>query len=94
MYSRELQSTLLELSSNWPIISVTGPRQSGKTTLCRMTFPNYEYVNLEHFPTRDRIAADIDAFLDQHQRASEPAWRGCDRVGCHLQWQQRAKHHL
>ncbi len=32
MYSRELQNKLLELSEHWSIISVTGPRQSGKTT--------------------------------------------------------------
>ena len=47
MYSRELQNKLLELSEHWSIISVTGPRQSGKTTLCKMAFPDYEYVNLE-----------------------------------------------
>ena len=66
MYSRKLQDTLLELNRSWSVISLTGPRQSGKTTLCRMTFPDYAYVNLEHLPTRDRIAGDIDAFLDQH----------------------------
>ena len=38
MYSRELQNKLLELSKHWSIISVTGPRQSGKTTLCKMAF--------------------------------------------------------
>ncbi len=47
MYSRELQNKLLELSEHWSIISVTGPRQSGKTTLYKMAFPDYEYVNLE-----------------------------------------------
>ena len=52
MYSRELQNKLLELSEHWSIISVTGPRQSGKTTLCKMTFPDYEYVNLERATTR------------------------------------------
>jgi hypothetical protein len=55
MYTRHLQSTLLQLSKSWPVITVTGPRQSGKTTLCKMAFPNYGYVNLEHIPTRDHI---------------------------------------
>ena len=40
MYIGELQNKLLELSEHWSIISVTGPRQSGKTTLCKMAFPD------------------------------------------------------
>ena len=40
MYSRELQNKLLELSKHWSIISVTGPRQSGKIMLCKMAFPD------------------------------------------------------
>lgn len=47
MYKRILQQKLVELSGRWSVISVTGPRQSGKTTLCKMTFPDYGYVNLE-----------------------------------------------
>lgn len=66
MVTRELQTELLRLSEKWQVISVTGPRQSGKTTLCKMTFPNYAYVNFEHIPTRDKVLQDIDAFLDQY----------------------------
>lgn len=66
MYIRKLQSSLLRLSKKWSVISVTGPRQSGKTTLCKMAFPDYDYINLEHLPTRARIQADIDAFLNEH----------------------------
>ena len=66
MYTRHLQTTLLQLSKTWPVITVTGPRQSGKTTLCKMAFPDYGYVNLEHIPTRDRIMSDIDGFLNQY----------------------------
>ena len=66
MYIRKLQSSLLRLSKKWSVISVTGPRQSGKTTLCKMAFPDYDYINLEHLPTRARIQADIDAFLYEH----------------------------
>lgn len=67
MVIRELRSELLRLSERWQVISVTGPRQSGKTTLCKMTFPNYAYVNFEHIPTRDKVLQDIDAFLDQYK---------------------------
>ncbi len=66
MVTRELQDELLRLSEHWQVISVTGPRQSGKTTLCKMAFPNYAYVNLEHIPTRDKVLQDIDSFLDQY----------------------------
>lgn len=67
MYIRQLQEVLLRLSQKWSVISVTGPRQSGKTTLCQMAFPDYDYVNLEHLPTRMHIQEDTDAFLDEHQ---------------------------
>ena len=66
MYNRILQSELLRLSELWSIISITGPRQSGKTTLCKMAFPDYAYVNMEHFPTRDLALSDMEAFLNQY----------------------------
>ena len=66
MYNRELKDKLLELSKHWSIISVTGPRQSGKTTLCKMAFPDYEYINLERLTTRTLIEQDIEGFLLQH----------------------------
>ena len=67
MVTRELQDELLRLNEKWQVISVTGPRQSGKTTLCKMAFPNYAYVNFEHIPTRDKVLQDIDGFLDQYK---------------------------
>lgn len=67
MVTRELQDELLRLNEKWQVISVTGPRQSGKTTLCKMAFPNYAYVNFEHIPTRDKVLRDIDGFLDQYK---------------------------
>ena len=66
MYNRELKTKLLELSQTWSIISITGPRQSGKTTLCKMAFPEYEYVNLERATTRALVEQDIEGFLLQY----------------------------
>ncbi len=63
MYQRILQQQLVELSAQWSVISVTGPRQSGKTTLCKMAFPDYEYVNLERATTRELIRQDIEGYL-------------------------------
>ncbi|MBO4739525.1 MAG: AAA family ATPase, partial [Bacteroidales bacterium] len=45
-------------------IVITGPRQVGKTTLCKKLFPDYDYVNLENIPTREIIREDIQKFID------------------------------
>ena len=52
MYNRLLQKHLQLLIKTFPIVSVTGPRQSGKTTLCKMTFADFDYINLEDEESR------------------------------------------
>ena len=47
MIERTLGSKLEKLAEGFPVVTVTGPRQSGKTTLCRMIFQDYNYVSLE-----------------------------------------------
>ena len=47
MIEREITRRLTTLFEQYPFVTVTGPRQSGKTTLCRSAFPNLEYANLE-----------------------------------------------
>ncbi len=44
---RRLTSTLIQAAKQFPVVFLTGPRQSGKTTLLRNTFPDFKYVNLE-----------------------------------------------
>jgi len=46
-----------------PVLSITGPRQSGKTTAARMCFPDYDYVNLENPDTLSAAQADPRSFL-------------------------------
>lgn len=46
-----------------PVVAVTGPRQSGKTTLCRATFPDHAYVSLEPLDTREFASTDPRGFL-------------------------------
>lgn len=58
-----MTSKILELSEKYPVIQVTGPRQSGKTTLVRDLFPNYEYKNLENPDERSYAKSDPRAFL-------------------------------
>lgn len=47
----------------YPVITLTGPRQSGKTTICKHLFADYEYVNLEDFASRELILADMKSYL-------------------------------
>lgn len=68
MYNRDLSERLIELSKNWSVISVTGPRQSGKTTLCKATFPDYGYINLENSQQLSLISSDINGYLRQHDK--------------------------
>ena len=66
MVARTLQSALLRLASQYPVVTLTGPRQSGKTTLARMCFPEWTYVNLESPAERDFATNDPVGFLDRH----------------------------
>lgn len=65
MIERELRPRLVRLFEQYPFVTVTGPRQSGKTTLCRVAFPHLEYVNLEAPDQRDFAAADPRGFLSR-----------------------------
>lgn len=78
MIKRTLSGHIRKLSKKFPVISVTGPRQSGKTTLLRMTFPEYTYVSLENPDVLDFAQTDPRGFfarfsekciLDEIQRA-------------------------
>ena len=53
MIKREIQPELINLSREYPVVTITGPRQSGKTTLAQHSFPGYSYCNLEHPEVRN-----------------------------------------
>ena len=63
MVRREITPRLVELFQQYPFVTVTGPRQSGKTTLCRTVFPDLAYVNLEAPDQREFAESDPRAFL-------------------------------
>ncbi|WP_026450349.1 ATP-binding protein [Aequorivita capsosiphonis] len=63
---RTLSNELARLSEDFAVIVVTGPRQSGKTTLCRNQFANFHYINLENISAREQIQTAPKAFLEQH----------------------------
>ena len=63
MIQRTLSSFIKDNTQWFPIVSVTGPRQSGKSTLVQHVFPDYEYVNLEDEATRNLALADPAGFI-------------------------------
>ena len=65
MIEREITGRLTSLFHQYPFVTVTGPRQSGKTTLCRAAFPNLEYANLEAPDQREFAETDPRGFLSQ-----------------------------
>src|SRR5690606_33490811 len=64
---RVLAPTLREAANQYPVVTVTGPRQSGKTTLCKATFPDHEYVSLEPLDNREFATQDPRGFLSQYK---------------------------
>ncbi len=66
MIYRTITEKLLKSSTQYPVIALTGPRQSGKTTLVRSTFVNYTYVSLENDDVRQFADQDPIKFLDTY----------------------------
>jgi uncharacterized protein len=77
---RDLAEQVLGAARSFPAVTITGPRQSGKSTLCRALFPDHPYINLE-LPDQRRFACEDPraflaqlpdgAVLDEIQRAPE-----------------------
>lgn len=61
---RQITPHLKRMLRKFPVLSLTGPRQSGKTTLLKNEFPEYKYYNLERIDTREMIIADPAGFLN------------------------------
>ncbi len=68
LINRTLASSFSDVFSILPIITLTGPRQSGKTTLCRELFPDLPYVSLEDSDTLAEVQADPKAFFNHHPK--------------------------
>lgn len=67
MKERHLKSHLIRLSKQYPVVTLTGPRQSGKTTLCKMSFPKMKYVSLENPDKREYAITDPRGFLQEYR---------------------------
>lgn len=66
MIRRTLAPKLAALAKQFPVVVLTGPRQSGKTTLAKTAFPGYSYVSLESLDNRDFAIRDPRGFLAKH----------------------------
>ncbi len=63
MFERFLKKKLISASKQYPVVTVTGPRQSGKTTLVKTAFPHKHYVSLETPDDREYAETDPRGFL-------------------------------
>lgn len=70
MYNRTISPVLEKFSKLYPIVGITGPRQSGKTTLAKMLFKHLPYVSLENLDIRLQAHTDPRAFLAQYDNGA------------------------
>jgi len=66
MLDRSIFKSITETLEKYPIVALTGPRQSGKTTLLRTKFDHYRYVSLENPDVRSYAEEDTKGFLDEY----------------------------
>jgi predicted AAA+ superfamily ATPase len=66
LINRTIENVLRALSGKYPVVTLTGPRQSGKTTLCKKVFAYKPYANLESPDTRQFAIDDPKGFLAQY----------------------------
>lgn len=66
MIHRELTNAILGLKDKYPVLALTGPRQSGKTTLLKTLFKGYQYVSLENPDNRNFAETDPNGFLKKY----------------------------
>ena len=65
-YPRNLEAKLLELLKIFPAVSLTGPHQSGKTTLVRHALPGYDYVSFDNYQIFNKFQTNPGRFIQEH----------------------------
>ncbi len=67
MITREMSKVAKQRAQEFPVLTITGPRQSGKTTLAKTCFPDYGYANLEDPETRELAESDYRRFFAMYK---------------------------
>jgi len=70
MIKRQAEQIAGEFAKGYPVIAITGPRQSGKTTFARYMFPAKEYVSFENPDTLELAQKDPRGFLDKYRKGA------------------------
>ena len=70
MIKRTAEARLIKLANTFRSVAVIGPRQSGKTTLCRAVFPQKPYISLENPDTLEFATSDPRGFLSQFKNGA------------------------
>lgn len=65
MFKRSLTTHIQQLAKKYPVMTLMGPRQSGKTTLVKAAFPKKPYVNMEDTENRSLAAVDPKSFMER-----------------------------
>lgn len=68
MIPRRIEKKLKQAACQYPVVALTGPRQSGKTTLVRSSFNRYDYVSLENPEEREFCLRDPIGFLNRFRK--------------------------
>ncbi|EKD77524.1 MAG: hypothetical protein ACD_42C00306G0003, partial [uncultured bacterium] len=66
MLNRAITPELIQMSKEYPVVTILGPRQAGKTTLVQATFPKKPYVNLESPEVRALAETDPHGLLSRY----------------------------
>jgi predicted AAA+ superfamily ATPase len=67
LINRKIETELKIVMKEYPVVTITGPRQSGKTTLAKKVYPNYNYCNLEFPDIRQLAEDDPRAFFNRYK---------------------------
>jgi predicted AAA+ superfamily ATPase len=70
LFQRRAEVLVKKLATYFPCIGITGPRQSGKSTLARMAFPSYPYVSFENPDVQMRAREDFRRFLQEYSEGA------------------------
>ncbi|MGL1892777.1 MAG: ATP-binding protein [Spirochaetaceae bacterium] len=68
MINRQLEDEIKILENEFPIIAILGPRQSGKTTISKKLYPDFEYISLEDLDHREFASSDPRGFIEKYSK--------------------------